>query len=805
MKRGRRRRSVAAAPKRRERSSSSERKNPVVEAARRVRILRWVALAACAVLVMRLGWLEVVQREHWQREAELTRTRRVALNAPRGCIFDRTGATIANNRRAWDLEVDLSRLLDRGRCAPLALSLFLRHIDRAAGRPDVAIDDVMASPAPFVDRLIALPTHELRAVSSAVERLQLQEWGRGLLLDSGATQRSLAAVRDALAGEGEGSLGALLSLDRTILLAHLQSWCERLQVLERCVSQAPPDGLGQFFEDAEKQCAAYVAARIAQELGTSEVPTPAEIESLELKSRLEWWRRARQRARVWVRDLEYDPAIFFLAQHADAFPGFEPQLRLRRQYESDMAFALIGTVASPTDGEREAWEEQRQRWMELRRLLQRSDGEQAELEALQESLGIDLLSPTEIRGQMGLELYYEEVLRGKRGLRRAEWDGFLDRPRSEESVVEIDPIPGDDLHLTLDRELQRTAEDLLRRAPTFVVQSPKVVLDEKFISHPRGALVVIAAHSGEVITAASWPSPTRAEVRAHYLQLAEEHPGRPLFPRAFKPWNVPQPGSVFKTFVALSVIDELGASPAEALPCGGSYEGQRCDNHKDDWADLTLALVKSCNCYFYRRGEQLGGPALDAMSKRFGFGEKTGIELRNELAGQLGSAVAPFPEAAEGAALRSFAIGQVVPHTTPLQIARAYAGVATGAIPSLHLISEIGAEVVATPAPRPLGYSDAALSFVRNALGRTVDQGTAHGLAQLPWTVAGKTGTAENWDDEPDHSWFAGWLPREAPRWVIVVYCERAGVHGGDLAVPIARAFLESPEWARFMKREAHP
>jgi cell division protein FtsI/penicillin-binding protein 2 len=798
MKRRGRRRALPKPPRRWAARAASERKNPVVEAERRVVVLRWFALAAFALIVARLGWLQLGQREHWQREAELTRTRQVALSAERGRILDRAGRVIADNRRAWDLELDLSRMLERGRCAPLALTLLLRHFDDRAGRARTALAAVLAEPAPAVDRFLELRPEELASITAAVARVELQEWGRGLLIASGATTRSVAEQRSALAGEGARPLGEELEADRARLLEHLQRWSERLRVLERCAG-AEDGALAEFLEKSLAQCEEQVEARIASALGTSAPVDPAAVETLELKPRLEWWRRARQRARTWLRDLEYDPAIFFLAQHADELPGFAPQLRLRREYASEAALAIVGTVAAPTDEEREEWNERRGRLQELRRLLQRSDEEQAELLALQEELGVELLSPHEIRGQFGLELVFEERLRGKRGTRIAEWDVSLDRPRSDESVVEVPPAAGEDLQLTLDLELQEQAEELLSRAGKF--SKKRHDLEPSFEAHPRGALVVVDARTGAVIVAASHPHTTRDELRTSYGALAEDQQ-RPLFPRAFQPWAVPQPGSVFKTFVALRVLDQLQATPEERLPCGGSYKQRRCRNHSDAESDLWLALEKSCNCYFYRRAEQLGAASLTALARDFGFGERTGIELPQELPGKLGQAEAP-PEKASGPALLLFAIGQVVPHTTPLQIARAYAAVARGALPELHFVASVAGRSIERSSPRAIDASPRALAIVRQALARTVDHGTANDLAGLPWTVAGKTGTAERYEVAEDHSWVAGWLPREDPRWVFVVFCERANNHGSDLAAPLMRKFLESEAWAEFAAREA--
>ncbi|MBK9388192.1 MAG: hypothetical protein IPN34_25515 [Planctomycetes bacterium] len=800
MKRRVRRRALPKPPRRWARRAASERKNPVVEAERRVVVLRWLALAAFALLVARLGWLQLGQREHWQREAELTRTRQVALSAARGRILDRAGRTIADNRRAWDLELDLSRMLERGRCAPLALTLLLRHFDDRAGRARTQLAEVLEEPAPFVDRLLALGPAELSSITSAVARVELQEWGRGLLLGSGATTRSVVALRSSLAGEGERSLGEETEADRARLLEHLQRWSERLRVLERCAG-AEKGALAAFLERSLGQCEEQVEARIASALGTSAPFDPAAVETLELKPRLEWWRRARQRARTWLRDLEYDPAIFFLAQHADELPGFSPQLRLRREYTSEAALAIVGTVAAPTDDQREEWNERRGRLQELRRLLQRSNEEQAELLALQGELGVELLSPHEIRGQYGLEQVFEERLRGKRGTRIAEWDVFLDRPRSDEDVTEVASVAGEDLQLTLDLALQEEAEALLSRAGQYS-EEPQFLRDE-FKKFPSGALVVVEARTGEVIVAASFPNATREGLRTDYSQLAEDvH--RPLFPRAFQPYAVPQPGSVFKSFVALRVLDQLGASPEERLHCGGSYLGQRCGNHAHTETELDLwqALEKSCNCYFYRRAEQLGARSLTELSRSFGFGEKTGIELPQELPGALGQD-GQEPERASGVELRSFGIGQVVPHTTPLQIARAYAGVAMGALPSLRLVAAVGGRAVTSGSPRALEASPQALAIVRQALARTVDHGTANSLARLPWTVAAKTGTAERYKVAEDHSWVAGWLPREDPRWVFVVFCERANNHGGQLAAPLMREFLDSTAWREFAAREA--
>jgi penicillin-binding protein 2 len=421
------------------------------------------------------------------------------------------------------------------------------------------------------------------------------------------------------------------------------------------------------------------------------------------------------------------------------------------------------------------------------------------------SSGVHFQSPREERtdndddptGRMGTELKFEPQLRGRAGVEVQSNDR---RGKVLAVTARQNAVSGQEVVLTIDPRLQAGAEQLLDRAARR--------LDKQASAGAAvhgGAVVVMDVRSGEVLVAASAPrfDPNRFAHGDPQLDEVLGDPRQPLFDRVTK-MAIP-PGSVFKPLVALALLENGVVDRERPFRCRGYWDEPdrlRCQifrQHGIGHGDVTLAdaLAQSCNVYFFHHADQLGAEALIDWAARFGFGDLTGIDLPDEASGQL-----PSPaRLRQPRELQAFAIGQGAFTATPLAVARMYAAIANGG----HLITPVltrdrtGTKPMRLDAPsvgqltdntRIAGLTESALAAVREGLRRAVDDpnGTAFATVRLPGVaIVGKTGTAQTGEHEDDHAWFAGYVPADAPRYVLVVVVE----HGGSGAT-IAGSAVQS-------------
>jgi penicillin-binding protein 2 len=380
-----------------------------------------------------------------------------------------------------------------------------------------------------------------------------------------------------------------------------------------------------------------------------------------------------------------------------------------------------------------------------------------------------------MEGKSGLEGRLEPLLAGTPGLERDHRDA---RGRSlGPPEVLRESIPGADVTLTIDAEWQRHAYGLLATS--------------------SGSIVVVEADSGAIRVLAGSPGfdPDRPAAPLPDGRPASQlnRPARAAMP----------PGSVVKPFVAIAGY-RAGVSPEAKTHCGGSvrlagwlrpFHCNVRSGHGD--VDLARSLQVSCNVYYFQLVQRTGASRMLDELRRFGFGTPTGCGLPGEAAGQPSGE----PEPSEGESL-NLSIGQGRMLATPLQIARAYAAIANGGtLPGLHVVESAvradGTQERVPSGPRETAAIPAeARAAILEGLYRAVNAsgGTARKAGFAPeWRVCGKTGTVENPQGTSD-AWFAGFYPRENPRYVVVVQVEDVDGHGGEIAAPVARdmiAFME--------------
>ena len=536
---------------------------------------------------------------------------------------------------------------------------------------------------------------------------------------------------------------------------------------------------------------------------------------------------ARQKERYLLKDLSSRPArlvaraeyplVHLLERHARLYAGFEARPATRRTLgERDATGApmlgmLLGGVRGPSLREMIASEES----------LEKLHGDGLDDEEEIADVAARILRADDALGSHGLEGYFDPELRGRNG-----WfeSAGLDEERAR-GVLRA-AVDGLDVRLTIDRDLQLAAEETLARPET--PSDPKT--DRSWFAHPVGAIVLITP-DGEVLAAASEPTrlgfeaaPGRDEERS---VVRERTLTRPKFT---------PPGSVFKPFVAAYAIDRLGLDPnvlqfdCEPLGDGGSgYLSMHCHGSHGR-SDLARALTVSCNAAFAQIGEKYTPDLLADMAATFGFGAPTGIRQYEGTPGprrpglredaRLARAES-LPKALNEVAERMrFANGLGRIEATPMQVARAMAGLVTGRLPEIRIANAIDGRPVAK-ASTELPISARALEIVRADLELVVasPEGSAHdkGLdaGTLGFTFACKTGSADKRPFTSDlggtdvvergqrkmikQTWVGGWFPVEEPKAILVVMLHDVTETSSHTSVYVAAQFLRSEAVKRFV------
>ncbi len=399
-----------------------------------------------------------------------------------------------------------------------------------------------------------------------------------------------------------------------------------------------------------------------------------------------------------------------------------------------------------------------------------------------------------ILGRSGLESMYDDVLRGVDGGKQLEVDAT---GRPVEEVERKNTIPGSDIHLTIDVNLQKAAEEAVRNQ---IDQ-----LRAQGIPAQGAAVVALDPNTGAVLAMVSSPefNPnwfSQGITTAHWNQLNNDknHP----FDNKVISGEYP-PGSPFKIVTGVAALDLKKVTPEEQIFDSGRHwliDKRNAEGEALGWLDFNTALAKSDNVYFYEMGNRVGIENIDKYAKYFGLGEKTGIKLYGEAAGNLAS-----PEYKRKVFDQDWylgetfdaAIGQSFTLVTPIQMAVLLSQVANGGIRyQPYVVSRVDNKD-GTPAeifgPKKLGVLPVpknVMDLVRNGLRDvTAEGGTAGDIFKgFPISVAGKTGTAENAHGQ-DHGWFVAYAPYDKPRIVVVALVEQ-GSFGAGSAGPIVRDIL---------------
>ncbi|MEH6595019.1 MAG: penicillin-binding protein 2 [Colwellia polaris] len=490
---------------------------------------------------------------------------------------------------------------------------------------------------------------------------------------------------------------------------------------------------------------------------------------------------------LYSRLSEQQVSLFSVNQHK--FPGFFIDARLKRYYPfADLTTHSLGYVAR----------------------INGRDSLELEKKGLAENY-----AATRNIGKLGLEKYYQDILHGTIGHQEVEINNL---GRVIRTLNFTPPIPGKDLTLTLDIELQMIAK--------------------RALSGKRGAIVAIDPRDGGVLAMYSNPS-FDGNLFVHgisskkYKKLLAPESNKPLLNRAVQGYP---PASTIKPLLALTGLDDGIITPETEIYDPGFYQLPGIETKRRDWkkwghgkVNLTKSLEQSCNVYYYDLAYKLGITKISKMMRKFGFGDYTGIDLHEE-----SRAIMPsiewkrerYNKAWYTGETLSVGIGQSYWSVTPLQLSQAISILVNkGQIKVPHLLKStsevvINEEGVVAQAPLVTQYvvdekapiilkDNKSWDVVLDGLHNTVQKVGATGYSAFKgskYDAAGKTGSAqtaniaqdEEYDatkvkeSKRDNAMFIAFAPYENPEIVVAVAIENVAKGGGGTnAAPVARQIMD--------------
>lgn len=494
-------------------------------------------------------------------------------------------------------------------------------------------------------------------------------------------------------------------------------------------------------------------------------------------------KRSRKFEGVPLRTKLSEEEVARLAVNRHRFPGVEVKARLGRYYPLGSSMAHVVGYVGRIDVK--------------------------ELKRIDES---NYKGTTHI-GKTGLEQFYEDQLHGLVGYKNIEVNV---QGRELRVLDKIPPIPGNNLWLTLDARLQQVAEDALQGY--------------------SGSIVVMKPDTGEVLAMVSLPA-FDPNLFVHgishkdYSRLRDS-PDRPLFNRSIM--GQYPPGSTIKPFIGLGGLESRSIGYKETINCIGHYLLPNEERKYRDWkktghglVDLNISIEQSCDVYYYELSYRMGINRIHSFLHKFGFGEKTGIDLYGERSGLLPSREWKkrvkrkiwFP----GETLIT-GIGQGYMLSTPLQLASATSILGMhGRVTQPHLLSNI--QEPGSDEKMPITWANKEpvklhreVNWRHSIKGMVSVLHSVRGTARksgygLDFKMAGKTGTAQvfgiaqdaEYDEATiakklrDHALFIAFAPYKNPKIAVAVIVEN-GSHGSSVAAPMARKVID--EWVRNNKAE---
>jgi penicillin-binding protein 2 len=416
--------------------------------------------------------------------------------------------------------------------------------------------------------------------------------------------------------------------------------------------------------------------------------------------------------------------------------------------------------------------------------------------------------PGDVVGKAGVEETYDELLRGQDGSREV----VVDSRGREVGYFGIEhAVPGQDLRLTIDNDLQRAAELAL--------------------GNRNGAIVAMDPRNGEILAMVSRPSfdPNEFAVkidRADWNKLVTD-PEHPLLNKAIQAQLAP--GSTFKILMSVAGLQE-GIAQDMHIVCTGGWGPygyyHHCDEHHGP-VDIYNAIPYSCDTFYYMLGDKLGIDRIVKYATEFGYGQKTGIDLPGEQAGLMPSPdwlIKNFHHRWYPDETLDVAIGQGAVEATPIQLARIIGGIASGGHlvrPHVVFPNELSGDFYKSLVDSFPGTGEAYVpidpanwDIITNGMAEVTQPGLYHtaGSAHLEGIdIAGKTGTAQQMSHEAlektnkgratyPNVWFVGLVPRRNPELVVAVLWQNGefSYYPARIGAQVVAAFVNKK------RREAH-
>ncbi|HXP23369.1 MAG TPA: penicillin-binding protein 2 [Candidatus Sulfotelmatobacter sp.] len=399
------------------------------------------------------------------------------------------------------------------------------------------------------------------------------------------------------------------------------------------------------------------------------------------------------------------------------------------------------------------------------------------------------LRPGDIAGKSGLERQYNDLLVGTDGMRRVIVNSV---GKEMGRLSQQEAIPGKQIQLTIDYDLQQIAEEGL--------------------AGKKGAIVALDPRSGEVLAYVSRPAPDPNDfairISKEQWQKLNEDPDRPLLNRGIQAQLAP--GSTFKIVMATAMLESkvppenfTAFCPGAATFYGRQFKCWVYGHGSHGVVNLHNAIVHSCDVFFYNVGQRMGIDRISKYAKLLGLGARTGVDLPSEDTG-----LVPSEEWVQRVFHRkwypgetiSVSIGQGAVTVTPMQLAYMAGGLASGGdYKQPHLLKD-----AQTVGEKHVELSEDSVEQVTMGLYGVVNEGGTAGAVRLQGIeFCGKTGTAQTIGADAkarygkgekkfkDNAWFVGFAPRRNPEIAVSVLVEEGG-HGGVAGAPIARDIIRA-------------
>ncbi|MEA5020698.1 MAG: penicillin-binding protein 2 [Gordonibacter sp.] len=482
--------------------------------------------------------------------------------------------------------------------------------------------------------------------------------------------------------------------------------------------------------------------------------------------------------------------VAFISEHTEAFPHVYIQTRTVRSYPyGALAAHAVGYTGPVTDSQ-------------MKNVV---DGRKI-------TSGDDV-------GQGGVEKWYDDLLAGDHGLQTVVADA---NGNVIEIASETQPTRGSDVYLTLKAPVQYVADKALAE---LIAPKDGIIGTGKGCA---GAAVVLDVRDGGVVALSSYPTFSPEAFIGGISQetwdlFGTDESYHPLLNRAIS--GTYPAASTYKAFTGLAALAYGFADTKKTWNCSGSWDGFGSGDWQDCWKrsghgtiDFRGGVVQSCDVVFYEigkafydagktQGGNLSDTAMQEEIEKYGFGKTCGIDLEAEEAGRVPTPAwraehfkdYPMEGAWKGGYMTNMVIGQGDVLVTPLQIAVAYGGIATGNLMKPHLLKEVRnaeGDTAATFEPKVIGTPDVKpenLAIMRDALkGVATDNADVSSVLSRfglnPTTVACKTGTGEVAGKE-DYAWFACYAPLDNPKYVVACVVEQGG-GGSAVAAPLGAEIL---------------